>query len=160
GYQMLGRRIVDRVESDAGTVDGLGWLDVTTVFEPTKCTRQRRGLALGATVTGYEIHHGRPTPASSDLSWITFCDDHGGEAEGASDNDGALRGTSLHGLFEHDDFRRRYLADVAVRRGKQVAMSTGSFAAARLARFDAIADAIESHVDQGALAALIAEGAP
>ena len=33
GYQMLGGRIVDTVESGAGDVAGLGWLDATAVFE-------------------------------------------------------------------------------------------------------------------------------
>src|SRR5207245_1600646 len=61
GYQMLGRRIVDEVESGRGDVAALGWLDVETVFAPEKTTRQRRGHAMGQHVTGYEIHHGMTT---------------------------------------------------------------------------------------------------
>ena len=45
GYQILGTRIEDpgSVESPAGVVDGLGWLDLRTVFLVDQRTRQRRG---------------------------------------------------------------------------------------------------------------------
>ena len=45
GYQMLGTRIEDpgSVESGDGVVDGLGWLDLRTVFLVDQRTRQRRG---------------------------------------------------------------------------------------------------------------------
>src|SRR5205823_5221791 len=58
GYQMMGRLIDDAVESERGMVTGLGWLDVTTTFDPEKLTRQRRGAAMGQRITGYQIHHG------------------------------------------------------------------------------------------------------
>jgi adenosylcobyric acid synthase len=71
GYQMAGTFIDDEVESGVGTVAGLGWLPVVTVFGPDKVTRRRTGSVapwvreLGATVPaveGYEIRHGRPMP--------------------------------------------------------------------------------------------------
>src|SRR5206468_7119885 len=52
GYQMMGRTITDDVESGAGRVDGLGWLDAATAFGPDKITRQRRGRAMGHRVAG------------------------------------------------------------------------------------------------------------
>lgn len=68
GYQMLGERIVDEVESRRGTVPGLGLLPVETVFERDKIVRRRRGhspLFGGAPAEGYEIRHGRPRPSAS-----------------------------------------------------------------------------------------------
>jgi len=68
GYQMLGRRILDpdRVESAQTDVEGLGLLDVETVFTGNKRTVQvdgeLTGAALGPSGTGlrgYEIHMGR-----------------------------------------------------------------------------------------------------
>jgi adenosylcobyric acid synthase len=49
GYQMLGRRILDpdRIESDAGAVDGLGLLDVETTFAGDKRTVRVEGELLG-----------------------------------------------------------------------------------------------------------------
>ena len=45
GYQMLGRRIDDGVESATGVVGGLGLLPAETHFEAGKVTRPRRGEA-------------------------------------------------------------------------------------------------------------------
>ncbi|HEY0360225.1 MAG TPA: cobyric acid synthase, partial [Mycobacteriales bacterium] len=60
GYQMLGERIVDDVESGAGTVRGLGLLPVTVTFEEHKTLGRPAGTSAGGQpVTGYEIHHGR-----------------------------------------------------------------------------------------------------
>src|SRR5215213_9790535 len=97
GYQMMGRTIVDDVESQRGTVEGLGWLDAQTVFEPTKVTRQRRGTALDQRVTGYQIHHGRVT---ANDPWIALDDAYGAHPEGS--RRGRFAGTTLHGLFEDD----------------------------------------------------------
>jgi adenosylcobyric acid synthase len=165
GYQMLGRTIDDAVESGAGTVDGLGLLPVATRFETTKVTRPRTGEAVlpgpvpagdRHAVTGYEIHHGRMTSAAP---WITLVDGWGTEAEGAADVAGRVLGTSLHGLFETDGFRRAFLAAVAARRGKAYAPSGLSFAAAREEQFDRLADLVETHLDIAAIERLIACGA-
>jgi adenosylcobyric acid synthase len=162
GYQMLGRRIDDPVESSAGTVEGLGMLAADTRFEPGKVTRQRGGAvssgALGngrPPVTGYQIHHGR---TSSDAPWITLDDEWGAQAEGAGNADGSVLGTSLHGLFECDAFRTAFLAAVAARRGRTFAPSGVSFAAAREAQFDRLGDLVEDHLDMAAVEKLIAAG--
>ena len=140
GYQMLGASIDDRVESGDGRVPGLGLVDAHTVFEPTKVLRQRHGTALGARVDGYQVHHGR---VSSSSGWVQLDDPP--EPEGA--RAGLVFGTSLHGLFEGDGFRRAFLADVARARGRSFVARTASFAAARDAQYDRIADAVEAHLD-------------
>ena len=156
GYQMLGLRIVDEVESRGGAdVEGLGLLEVATTFEASKVTRLVTGHALGRRVTGYEIHHGHSGPAttiSATRAWIDT--DYG--PEGARNSTGAVFGTAVHGLFEEDEFRRAFLADVAVRAG--TAWDPGqkvSFSSAREARFDTVADAIEANVDISAIMDLI-----
>ncbi|MDQ2729532.1 MAG: cobyric acid synthase [Actinomycetota bacterium] len=160
GYQMLGRTIIDGVESDVGGVDGLGWLDVTTVFRPDKVTRRRSGRALGQAVEGYQIHHGRTTRGDLASPWIDL---DGHEAEGAVEGPAptaGVFGTSLHGLFERDAFRAAFLGAVAGRRGKSFTADGVSFAGARQAQFDRLADLLEEHADLDALARLIAEGDP
>jgi len=156
GYQMLGRSIDDAVESGAGPVAGLGVLPAVTRFEATKITRPRRGVALGRPVTGYQIHHGRSV---SEAPWITLDDDWGRQPEGGAHDGGgraAAFGTSLHGLFESDGFRAAFLAAVAARRHKRFAPSDVSFAAAREAQFDRLADLVEAHLDMAAVESLIA----
>jgi adenosylcobyric acid synthase len=132
GYQMLGEKIDDPVESNAGVVPGLGWLAARTVFNPDKVVRR-----VGT--TGYEIHHGRI--AGEDRS-----------------PDGRVRGTTVHGLFEDDATRRRFLTELAGRRGKRFVPADVSFAAARTARFDVVADALEAHLDMATVERLICEG--
>ncbi len=149
GYQMLGEAIVDDVESRAGEVAGLGWLpEVRTVFGGEKVLRQHEG----AQVSGYQIHHGR-VAAPAGTGWVPLDD----APEGSVRADGRVRGTTLHGVFEHDGFRTAFLADLAERRGKRFRSAGVSFAAARTARFDAVADAIEAHLDVDALLRLVAE---
>jgi adenosylcobyric acid synthase len=71
-----------------------------------------------------------------------------------------VRGTSLHGLFESDGFRAAFLGEVAARRGKRFAPSGVSFAAAREAQVDRLADVLEAHLDLATLDILVKEGAP
>jgi adenosylcobyric acid synthase len=162
GYQMLGRHVDDGVESGAGRVDGLGWLPATTRFQATKITRPRAGharlpgRAFAHPVTGYQIHHGRTV---SEAPWLVLDDEWGRQPDGAATADGAVLGTTLHGLFEADGFRAAFLAAVAARRGKEFTASGVSFAAARAAQFDRLADLVEAHLDMAAVERLIAAGA-
>ena len=154
GYQMLGVDIVDRVESGRGRVPGLGLLGVATTFEPTKVVRRRQGTALGAPVSGYEIHHGRTRRLDGQAGWLELGDP--AEVEGGRSATGRVLGTSLHGIFEGDGFRSALLAEVARLRGAvRRPAPASSFAAARRAQHDRLADAIEAHVDLDALDAVI-----
>jgi adenosylcobyric acid synthase len=153
GYQMLGRLIVDDVESGAGEVPGLGLLDLDVVFDPVKHLGSCRGTALGQPVTGYEIHHGRVV--------------HRGEpplvigVEDGSDG-GHVLGTHWHGLLENDAFRRALLHRVAclARRSGFLPASDTSFAAVRAAQLDLLGDLVSTHLDTAALTRLIEGGAP
>lgn len=160
GYQLLGTTIDDAVESGRGRVVGLGLLGVRTTFHPDKLTRRRRGTALGAPVSGYEIRHGRIARAPGATGWLALdppdADADGGDDEGAVGAGGAVLGTSLHGLLEGDEVRARLLAEVAARAGRRWAPSGVSFAAARQAEVDAWADLLEAHLDLDAVCALIA----
>ena len=152
GYQMLGDKIDDGVESSVPqVVEGLGLLPVHTRFETAKTTCIRSGSALGERCSGYEIHHGITT---THRPWISL--DVG--EEGSSSPDRSVLGTSLHGLFESDGFRRAFLTEVARRAAKSWTPGDVSFSAERTARADRLADALELHLDMEALELLIAEG--
>ncbi|MGY1944603.1 cobyric acid synthase [Nocardia asiatica] len=155
GYQMLGTRIVDPVESGAGAVDGLGLLDLTVEFAETKILRRSAGHVQGVPVRGYEIHHGRVTH-TGDPAWLTI----DGAPEGSVR--GAVWGTHLHGLLESDELRRGWLRAVAAaaRRSEFVVAEDVSVAAVRAAQLDLLADLVEAHLDPAALERLLAEGAP
>jgi adenosylcobyric acid synthase len=159
GYQMLGRTLDDPIpveSNERSHVLGLGLLPVATVFAAAKITRTRSGVARDRTdVAGYEIHHGCTRPANP---WLSL--DPGAEPEGSASEDGSILGTSLHGLWESDAFRAAFLSEVATRAGKPWRPSGRSFAAARQARFDRLADLMEAHLDMAALGRLIDAGAP
>jgi len=153
GYQLLGERIDDDVESGRGAVTGLGLLPVATRFQAAKVLRRRSGRSplLGAEASGYEIRHGRVERHGGET--LLVADD--GEPDGCVV--GSVLGTAWHGALEHDGFRRALLARVAAQRGRRFEPGTGSFAAARL---DALGDLIADHVDTGHLTGLIEGGSP
>lgn len=143
GYQMLGTHINDDFESRSGSVAGLNLLDVTTTFETGKILAQRHGEAFGAPVKGYQIHHGRvhPTPNTDNQPWL-FLDGH---PEGYQN--GRIMGTTLHGLFDLDEFRRAFLAHIAQCRGTTFEPQSASFTDHREAEIDRLADCLEAHLD-------------
>ena len=149
GYQMLAREITDDVESRAGTVAGLGLLPATVTFTAAKTLARPAGTALGEPVsTGYEIHHGTVTPDGG----VPFLD--GCQA-------GSVRGTTWHGIFESDGFRRAFLGDLAASTGRDFTPAPDvSFAAVRERRYDLLADLIAEHLDTAALLGLIEGGVP
>lgn len=113
---------------------------------------------MGQRVAGYEIRHGRVARRDGAEGWIHLDDCYGREDDGALDAEARVLGTSLHGLFEQDGFRASFLTEVGRRAGKTFVPAGVSFAAARDAQFDRLADLLEAHLDVDALDALI-EGA-
>jgi adenosylcobyric acid synthase len=148
GYQMLATRIEDAVESRAGTVAGLGLLPATVRFGPAKRLGRPAGSALGAPVTGYEIHHGIVT-ATGGEPFLDGC------------RAGAVWGTSWHGILENDAFRQAFLAEVAAVAGRAWRPAPGvCFADLRAAQLDLLGDLVADHLDTAALTRLIETGAP
>jgi adenosylcobyric acid synthase len=156
GYQLLGMRIVDRVESDAGEVAGLGLLPVETFFQAAKVLGNPVGTAPwlgGAPVSGYEIHHGRTRVLGGEPALDSDDGDRGCR-------NGAVVGVAWHGIFEGDAFRRAFLGWVAAERGLDWVAGIRPFAAVREERLDALGDLIAHHADTAALDRLLDHGAP
>ncbi len=155
GYQMLGRRIVDEVESRAGEVAGLGLLPVETHFaaKKTLATPAGRAPAFGdVPASGYEIHHGVVERLGGEPLFVTAR----GEEEGC--RNGSIVASSWHGALEGDAFRRALLAWVAELRGLDWRPGERSFAAVREERLDQLGDLVGEHVDEAALFELIENG--
>jgi adenosylcobyric acid synthase len=148
GYQMLARTIDDEVESRAGQVPGLGLLPASVRFAAAKTLARPSGTALGEPVSGYEIHHGIVT-ADGGAPFLDGC------------AAGSVAGTTWHGIFESDGFRRAFLTDLAARAARDfTAAPDVRFAAVRERRYDVLADLIEDHLDTAALLELMTAGAP
>jgi adenosylcobyric acid synthase len=158
GFQMFGAQIADPagVESTVTAGPGLDWLPLRTTFDTDKVTRLRTAAdAGGAAVEGYEIHHGRTSALEGWRPWLVPDLEHDGDVLSAIDPSGLVYGTALHGLFEADAFRRDFLEHVAAVAGKEWRRGSQSFATAREAQIDRVADACAEYLDLDALWALL-----
>jgi adenosylcobyric acid synthase len=156
GYQMLGERIVDGVESGEGEASGLELLPIETIFEEEKLLARPAGRALlfgDAGVWGYEIRHGRVFRHGGDPLFVGDGLDEGCRV-------GAVLGTSWHGVMESDGFRRSFLRWVAQERGLDWTPGEESFAAARESRLEKLGDIVAENIDREALLRLVEDGAP
>jgi adenosylcobyric acid synthase len=147
GYQMLAAEIRDDVESGAGLVPGLGLLPATVTFGKQKVLRLRQESADGEQVTGYEIHHGVVTA-------------DGGEPFPGGCSAGVVLGTTWHGIFESDGFRRALLRRVAAAACPSFEPARITFAGIRERKLDTLAGLVDAHLDTAALLDLIEHGAP
>jgi adenosylcobyric acid synthase len=155
GYQILGVRIVDGIESGE-EAPGLGILPVETAFEEEKLLGRPTGrvpLFGNAEVSGYEIRHGRVHRRGGEPLFVGDGFDEGCRA-------GAVFGTSWHGVMESDAFRKSFLRFVASERGLDWMPGEESFAAAREARLERLGDLISENVNRDELLRLIVNGPP
>ena len=166
GYQMLGLELEDPGGSEAAPGSrspGLGLLPRRTVFAAEKRTRLARARCLpttgalaelaGLEVRGYEIHMGTSEPTAPGSPSLFQLEDGGaGEPhlDGSADASGRIWGTYLHGLFDNDAFRHRWLAGLG---------SIGEgLAFDRQAAYDRLADHVEAHLDVDAVERLVRDG--
>ncbi|WP_030171204.1 cobyric acid synthase [Spirillospora albida] len=148
GYQMLAREIHDEVESGAGRTEGLGLLPTRVVFQKDKTLGRPEGSAYGEEVRAYEIHHG-------------IVEVEGGEPFLDGCRQGGVWGTTWHGAFENDAFRRRFLTEVAEHAGRDFTPAPDvTFEGIRQSALDTLADMVERHLDTEAVRRLIERGAP
>jgi adenosylcobyric acid synthase len=147
GLQVLGGAIFDGVESEIAAIEGLGLLPVRTEFAADKVLDLPTGQWRGEPVSGYRIHHGRPRI-------------EGGEPFLDGCQLGAVWGTTWHGAFESDGFRRAFLREVAALAGRDWKPGERSFADIREARLDVLGDLVEQHMDTRALLELLERGVP
>jgi adenosylcobyric acid synthase len=158
GYQMLGARIVDPVESGyPEPVEALGLLPVVTAFMTSKVLGRPSGTAPifgDVAVSGYEIHHGRMMPYDGEP--LIKRDD--GDDEGL--RVGSVMGTVWHGALENDDFRRAVLNWVAELTGRDFTVGDVSFSAVREARLNSLGRLVADNLDTDAVWRLLDKGVP
>jgi adenosylcobyric acid synthase len=147
GYQMLAGVIDDEVESRRGTVPALGLLPTTVHFGLDKVLGRPAGRAYGQPVEGYEIRHGRVSVSSGD-SFLDGC------------RSGSVWGTSWHGIFENDGFRRAFLAEVATVAGRRFVPGDVDFSTVRQQWLDITGDLVADNLDTDQVLRLLADGPP
>jgi len=147
GYQMLGKTIADPggIEGRAGTVAGLGLLDVDTVLAAGKTTIAVEGenCRTGAAIAGYEIHLGETTGPDTVRPFAKT----GSKPDGAVCADGRVAGTYIHGIFAGDAFRTAFLERFGV-------SASNAYEAGIERALDGIAEHLEQHLDIDAIMAI------
>jgi len=91
GFEMMFQNLIDdfAIESNIKKAQGLGFIDDDIIFQKKKIVKRGRYHIFGRDVEGFEIHYG-----VSKKYPISF-------------EDGNIRGTFVHGIFEDRDFEIR-----------------------------------------------------
>jgi adenosylcobyric acid synthase len=164
GFQILGKELHDPKgsESKIPSIDGLGLLDVVTVFAENKVTTQVRAIscsnheflenAKGSEVEGYEIHMGITRLCAGVSPVFEITHRFGLDSctfDGAANNDASVWGTYIHGVFDCPDFRRAIINSVRVRKGLSPLEGVVSISAweQRQRDYDHLAEVVRSSLD-------------
>ena len=140
GYQMLGQAVhdPDGTESEAGTSEGLGHLNIETLLQGEKQLRNVTGHWLDAAgnipVTGYEIHVGQTT--GEDLAKPLVQLNTG--ADGARNKQDTVLGSYVHGLFDEPKLLALLLKWAGLEQTKAF-----DYPALRAAEIERLADEVE-----------------
>jgi adenosylcobyric acid synthase len=165
GFQILGQEVRDPlgVEGSVPQAPGLGLLPIVTTMAGEKTTTQVSGRFLGLAeqpaFSGYEIHMGVSAavgPGQPVCRLDRILAAPAARADGWATPDFRVWGTYIHGLFDSDQLRREWLAEL--RREKGLAAEAGetpSFAAFLEAQLDRLAQVVRDSLDWPSLLQLI-----
>ena len=146
GFQMLGEKIFDplRTESNHVELEGLKLLPIETTFTAEKFTRQVNLSHvdfefLGSRIAsddldGYEIHSGE-----SNLR---------GQKIISTEN---VFGTYVHGIFDNDDFRRKFLNAVRRKKNLPPLPSTRNVRAEKQRNYERLANVVRQSLNMDLL---------
>ncbi len=112
GYQILSKTIFDKENIDSKTTkeEGLGIFDIDTFFQTEKNVSNIEAIEqiYHTECTGYEIHLGE-TKYHTDNYFSKYKD---GRVDGSTYNKTQVIGTYIHGIFNNDLFRNKWLNDI------------------------------------------------
>lgn len=177
GYQMLGRTIYDphHTESAYEKIEGLGYLDMETTFSAVKLTTQVTaecvelpflGKCLAAdAMPGYEIHMGKTEfgPAvRHPFHIVAKADSEADSWDGAvalekDGKNGEVVGTYIHGIFDHDGFRRQLLNALRNRKGLEDLPIQCNVRAEKEKAYNHLAEVVRQSLDMEKLSEIMGE---
>jgi len=149
GYQMMGKKISDPYNIEhGGEVSGLEILNSTTILQDIKTTTQKKSKLIdikgefeslsNTEVVGYEIHSGITEHSEKNLYGDTYLGCY-------KDN---VMGTYLHGIFENDDFRYKFIELLFKRQGISIDdMENINFKDYKDMQYNLLADVIRNNLD-------------
>ena len=164
GYQMLGKRILDKygLESKQKQIKGMDILPVETSLMTDKILAQveAREIISGLKLSGYEIHHGltRIRGRCDPFSEVFECNGKKIKYnEGAVSKDRRILGTYIHGIFDASPFRRNFLNRLRRKKGWPILSVKENLNPDK--EFDKLAQLVRENIDMGLLSDILAGGA-
>ncbi len=132
GYQMLGKEIKDplSIESDMGSIKGIGLLDSVTIIESEKIMTRVEGYVnlpdFKGNIYGYEIHMGKTVVKDESNSFITINMENGrktSKADGIFNKEQTIFGTYIHGILDSTEFREYLLNKIRAKKSMMLKKS-------------------------------------
>ncbi|MBR8701067.1 Cobyric acid synthase [Fusobacterium sp. DD29] len=151
GFQMMGEKIKDpyEIESSIKEIPGLGLLELETVMEKEKNTRQYSGTLKNCSgllsglenenINGYEIHQG---VTNGKETQITGDDRVVGVVKG--DN---IFATYIHGIFDNEKVTRNILNLVRAKKGLDIQDEGMTFDEYRMHELDKLEKIMRENID-------------
>ncbi|MBV7275239.1 cobyric acid synthase [Clostridiaceae bacterium UIB06] len=166
GYQILGKMLQDpyEVETDVKETEGMGLLDIETVFEQEKITTRINAESIECfgihtnesdkenrklNVYGYEIHMGICKYGENAKPLFRITDKNGEKVlidDGAINKKGNIMGTYIHGIFDGVDFREYILNKIREQKGMTTKKSN-TYESLREKELDKLADIVRQNLD-------------
>jgi adenosylcobyric acid synthase len=169
GFQMLGKTIADYhgVESSLGCIEGLGLLDIETQLERKKTTFQVEAIEINTNgkknvsevVRGYEIHMGK-TKLNAVKSLFKINKRSGKKCavnDGAFSKNGQVWGTYIHGIFDNDGFRRKFINRIHIKKRGFLSkdMKGFDYHALKEENYNKLADTVRNSIDMKRIYAVV-----
>ena len=151
GFQMLGEKIFDplQTESNHAELDGLKLLPIETTFTAEKFTRQVTlpeidfnflgSRIVSKNLDGYEIHAGKSNLGDKKIIAA-----------------GNVFGTYVHGIFDNDDFRRKFLNAVRLKKNLPPLASTRNVQAEKQKNYERLAKIVRENLNMDLLKKIMA----
>ena len=163
GYQMLGLRISDphKTESNLLQIEGIGLLNVKTVFQQKKITTQiearvseEAGMLKGLNgigIKGYEIHMGTTEYEEGCIPYLTInrvLEKESMSAGGVRNEAGTVFGTYIHGIFDNMEFSLGFVNNLRKKKGLDIISGEDTdFTSYKEAQYDRLASIIRANLD-------------
>lgn len=154
GFQLLGRELKDPHHVEyGGEMEGLGLLDITTVFEEAKTRTRITGEILEKSnlyqledrqLEGYEIHMGVTKNLGKAEPLIELSD---GRIDGYRNETGSIWGSYLHGIFDNEQLLFGLVHQIMREKGIDPMDNHLSVAEYKEIQYNKLADLIRKSLD-------------
>ena len=154
GYQMLGKEINDpyKIETNLKNITGLGLLPIKTTILKHKTTHQVYANDLifnSGKIKGYEIHMGQSEAFISNKPCFTITKQSNRNVnlyDGCISKSGNIFGTYIHGLFENDLFRTKFVQHLN-KSNSNISSSTNSYLQHKEKEYNKLAELVRNNID-------------